>query len=223
MKILVIAPHPDDELLGVGGTLLKKKEEGHELGWLIMSKMKEKHGWEKERIEIRSNEILKVTKELNINNENLFQLDFATTKLDKYPFSEIVNEVSKTIKYFRPEIIFIPHFGDIHSDHRISFNAISACSKWFRYPSIKYIYSYETISETEYNLIKTNNFSPNYFIDITNYMDQKIKLLSIYKSEISKPPFPRSFEVIEALATFRGSQSGFKFAEAFTLLKGIEN
>ena len=222
MKILVIAPHPDDELLGVGGTLLKKKDEGNEIGWLIMSKMYEKFGWDRNKIITRKDEIKNVRMGLGISENNLFELDFPTTKLDEYPVSEIVTEVSKIFKEFKPEILFIPHYGDIHSDHRVTFDIVSSCTKWFRHKTIKYIYCYETISETDYNLNPTKHFAPNYFVDISNYINQKIDLCSIYHSEISSAPFPRSFDVIKALSIYRGSQSGFKFAEAFTLLKGIE-
>ena len=222
MKSLVIAPHPDDELLGLGGTLLKKKDQGNVIGWLIMTTMDEKNGWNKDQIDTRSQEINSVRIGLGINNTKLYQLNFPTTKLDQIPISKIISKVKYVFNEFEPDEIFIPHFGDIHTDHKITFEIAASCSKWFRNKSIKRIYSYETISETEYNIKPNNNFNPNYFIDITQYMEEKLRLVNIYKSEIQKCPFPRSNEVIMALATYRGSQAGCRYAESLNLVKGIE-
>ncbi len=222
MKTLVIAPHPDDELLAAGGTLLKRAKNGNEIGWLIMTRMEEKFGWNKERIELRNQEIDTVRIKLGINQKNLFQLPFPTTKLDEFPLSEIISHVSSIFKIFRPEELFIPHYGDIHTDHRITFDVAASCSKWFRNKSVRNIYCYETISESEYNLISNKTFFPNYFVDITDFYDQKIDILNTYESEISQAPFPRSEKVLEALSIYRGSQCGYNYAEAFNMIKGID-
>ena len=222
MKILVIAPHPDDELIGIGGTLLKRNDQGNEIGWLIMTEMSVKDGWTPEQIDIRKEEINSVRKGLGIKEANLFNLKFSTTKLDQYPTSTLVKEVNSVFHKFQPTEIFLPHFGDIHTDHKITFQIGASCSKWFRNGSVKRIFSYETISETEYNLELSKTFIPNYFSDISNYIDKKINLLNTYKSEIQKPPFPRSSEVIKALAIFRGSQAGCSYAESFNLIKAID-
>ena len=113
----------------------------------------------------------------------------------------------------------IPHRGDVHSDHRIVFDAVTACTKWFRYPSVQRVLAYETVSETEFGLSKEQAFSPNYFVDISRFLTEKLRLMQIYESEISKPPFPRSVEVVKALAIWRGATSGYDAAEAFELLK----
>ena len=222
MKILVISPHPDDELIGIGGTLLKRKVEGNEIGWLIMTEMSEKDGWNPKQIDIRQKEINSVRKGLEIKEHNLFKLKFTTTKLDQYPIASIIKEVNSVFKKFQPSEIFLPHFGDIHTDHKITFQVGASCSKWFRNKSIRRIFSYETISETEYNLELNKTFTPNYFSDISDYIDKKINLLNTYKSEIQKPPFPRSNEVIKSLAIYRGSQAGCKYAESFNLIKAID-
>ena len=161
-------------------------------------------------------------KALGIKQINLFKLKFSTTKLDQYPTARIVKEVNSVLQKFQPTEIFLPHFGDIHTDHKITFEVGASCSKWFRNKSIKRIFSYETISETEYNLEFNKTFIPNYFSDISDYIDEKINLLNTYKSEMHKPPFPRSKEVIKALAILRGSQAGCNYAESFNLLKAID-
>ena len=217
-KVLVIAPHPDDELLGCGGTLLRRKSEGAILGWVIMTKISEDTGWSKNNVQERENEIEEVRKGLGIQPEHLFQLGFPTTKLDTFPMGELIAKVSEVFQTFQPEEVFIPHQGDVHSDHRITFEAVSACTKWFRYPSVKRVLSYETLSETEFSLDSGKAFHPNVFVDISQYIEQKLELLNIYSSELGEFPFPRSETAIRALAQFRGSSSGFESAEGFELL-----
>jgi LmbE family N-acetylglucosaminyl deacetylase len=131
---------------------------------------------------------------------------------------ELIAKVSKVFQIFQPEEVFIPHQGDVHSDHRITFEAVSACSKWFRYPSVKRVLAYETLSETEFSLDSSKAFQPNVFVDISQHLEQKLALLRIYASEIGEFPYPRSEVAVRALAQFRGSSSGFESAEGFELL-----
>ena len=222
MKILVIAPHPDDELLGCGGTLLRRKSEGAILGWVIMTKISEDTGWSKNSVQERENEIEQVQKGLGVQPEHLFQLGFPTTKLDTFPMGELIAKVSEVFQIFQPEEVFIPHQGDVHSDHRITFEAVSACTKWFRYPSVKRVLTYETLSETEFSLDYSKAFQPNVFVDISSYLEQKLELLNIYGSEIDDFPFPRSETAIRALAQLRGSNSGFENAEGFRTLMELQ-
>ena len=118
----------------------------------------------------------------------------------------------------KPEIIYIPYINDVHTDHQITAKVIQACIKWFRIPSIKKVLMYETISETDFNFLSLDNFKPNTFVDISNFIKEKNKILNIYKSEIGKHPFPRNIEAIRSLAILRGIQSGYKFAESFQLV-----
>ena len=214
MRTLVIAPHPDDETLGVGGTLLRRKSEGAKTAWLIMTQMDQIEDTKSQK---RKNEVLKVSEIFGF--DKIYQLGFPTTKLDQIPMFELVNGISKVVNEFQPTEIFLPHPSDIHSDHKITFQAASSCTKWFRFPSIKRILAYETLSETDFGLSRENNFHPNYYVDIEKYLDQKIIAMRTYQSEISSFPFPRSVESIRSLSSLRGSSSGFKAAEAFELLK----
>ena len=219
MKTLVVAPHPDDETLGCGGTLLRRKAEGGTIGWLLMTELSKNWGWSDQRISQRADEIDQVRKILGIREEHVYQLGFPTTRLDTIPMADLVTSISEAFKSFEPEELFLPHSGDIHSDHRITFEAASACSKWFRYPSLKRILTYETLSETDFGLVSSQVFRPNIFINIEPYFSDKLKLLDIYSSELAEFPFPRSHEAITALAKFRGASSGFKESEAFELLR----
>jgi len=218
VRIIIIAPHPDDELLGPGGTLLRRKSEGAILGWVIMTKISEETGWSKNSVQERENEIEQVRKGLGVQTEHLFQLGLPTTKLDIFPMVELIDKVSEVFQIFQPEEVLVPHSGDVHSDHRITFEVVSACTKWFRYPSVKRVLAYETISETEFRLDSSKSFQPNVFVDISAFLEQKIELLKIYSSELGEFPFPRSDTAIQALAKFRGSCSGFENAEGFELL-----
>jgi N-acetylglucosamine malate deacetylase 1 len=219
-KILVVAPHPDDETLGCGGTILRHKYDNDEVHWLIITGITEKDGFSKEKIVTRDSEIEQVSRIYNFNSTT--RLEFPTTKLDEVPMSQLVNSISNVVNSIKPTIIYLPYRGDIHTDHKYVFDAMIACTKWFRYNSIKRILSYETLSETEFGINPDNNFfRPNVFVNIKDFLEKKVEIMKIYESEISEFPFPRSIEAIEALAKYRGIMAGVQYAEAFMLLKEI--
>ena len=217
MNCLVVSPHPDDEVLGVGGTLLRRKNEGQSLGWLIVTSIDARGGWSDEQISIRKIEVQRISQLFSF--AEVFELGIPTTQLDVIPMKELVGAISKVFESFQPNEVFVPHWGDVHSDHQVVFRAVASSSKWFRNPSINRILAYETPSETEFGLKPNESFIPNVFIDISLYLNKKIDALRIYESELGQHPFPRSEESIRALATIRGASSGFDFAEAFQLLR----
>ncbi len=217
MKTIVIAPHPDDEVLGVGGTLLRRKAEGAKVAWLIVTAISVETGWKAEKVKQRADEIHRVTELFGF--DEVFTLNFPTTQLDRLPMSDLVVGVSNAIKSFEPEEVFVPHPSDVHTDHRIVFDAVAGCTKWFRYPSVKRVLAYETLSETDFGLCKNQGFHPNVFIDIAPFLEDKLRAMDIYASELGAFPFPRSLQAIQALATLRGAASGFMAAEAFELLR----
>lgn len=220
-KVLVFAVHPDDETLGCGGTLLKHKEFGNEIHWVIGTESRIENGFSQSFIKKREKEIKKVNKYYGFSS--LTRLGFSTTKMDQYDTSVIVNKISDTFLKIKPDIIYLPFKSDVHSDHRIFFNAAYSCTKSFRYPFIKKIYMMETLSETEFSpSTKEDSFIPNTFVDISKFIDKKIEIMKIFESEIKNHPFPRSTKNIKALATFRGAISNCEFAESFILLKEIK-
>ena len=220
-KILIIAAHPDDEILGVGGTLLKHKKNGDILAWLIITVVSEDQGYSSEKVHSRKMEILKVAELFAI--DEVFELGYLTMKLSSSSLIKMVPEISRIFNKVQPEVIYTMNRSDAHSDHRVIFDAVSACTKAFRYPYIKKVLMYECISETEFApAIPERVFQPNYFVDISNYLDKKNEIMQVYQSELGEHPFPRSNKNIEALATFRGATVGVKFAEAFQLLKFID-
>jgi len=220
MKTLVVAPHPDDELLGCGGTLLRRVAEGGTVAWLLMTTVTEETGWAVECIHQRASEIDQVREGLKIASNHFYSLGFPTTELDSVPMSLLVQRISQVFSDFQPEEILLPYPGDVHSDHRVTFEAASACTKWFRYPSIKRVLTYDTPSETDFGVDpRDSGFKPNVFVDIGVQLERKIELMKIYASEMGEFPFPRSEEVLRVLAKLRGSQAGFEAAEAFMLLR----
>ena len=217
MNTMVIAPHPDDEVLGVGGTLLRRKSEGAKISWVIVTSMTSEFGWCSDNIKKRSDEIGLISKLFGF--DSVYELNFPTTRLDQVAMCDLVAAISNAFNSFEPEEIFLPHPSDVHTDHKIVFEAASSCAKWFRHPSVKRILTYETVSETDFGLVQNQSFCPNVFIDIQPFLKGKLGAMDIYKSEMGNAPFPRSAEVIQALATIRGAASGFEAAEAFELLR----
>ena len=215
-KILVVAVHPDDETLGCGGSLLKHKANSDEINWLICTTIDKNENY----YQNREKEINKVSKLYGFNS--VHNLRLKTMRTDEYSISKLIEKISKVINKVKPNIIYLPFKGDVHSDHRRIFEASYSCTKSFRYPFIKKIYMMETLSETEFApSTKEDSFIPNTFVDISKHMDKKIQLMQIYKNEIGKHPFPRSERNIRALGTLRGATCGYEYAESFMLLKQI--
>jgi LmbE family N-acetylglucosaminyl deacetylase len=218
--ILAIAPHPDDETLGCGGTLIKHISAGDRVHWLIFTKMGVEQGFTQERIRSRDKEIGRVARAYGFTG--VHRLDFPAMMLDVIPKMDLVSALGNVITIISPEVIYLPYRYDVHSDHTAVFDAAASCSKSFRYPTIRSVRAYETLSETEFGIRPDNaGFRPNLFIDITDQLNKKIKIMRLYASEISALPFPRSVGALRAQAQLRGSQGGSLAAEAFMILKEI--
>jgi LmbE family N-acetylglucosaminyl deacetylase len=221
-KILVISPHADDEVLGCGGTLLRCAKHHLETAWLLVTSVSTSNGFSKEHAEIRSKEISTVKNLLGISR--IFEIGLKPTSLNSNCLQLLISHFERVVNDFRPTTVYLPFRGDIHSDHRIIFEAFMPFAKSFRYPFIKKILMYETVSETDLgsNLLQ-EHFKPNLFTEITEFIDRKIQMMRIYDSEFGDHPFPRSEDSITSLAKLRGSQAGVKFAEAFQILKIVES
>lgn len=219
MKSLIVAPHPDDETLGAGGTILHRKKNGHDTAWLIMTETSVDEGWSIDFVNQRQTEIKKVAATLGFNE--VYQLHFPTTKLDEIPLPELISATTEVLNKFIPDEIFLPHFSDVHSDHRRTYETVISSTKWFRASSLKRLLAYETLSETGLDPYSNGLFNPNYFVNIEKELSGKIDAMNVYKSEMGKFPFPRSEEAIVALAQYRGSAVGFKASEAFQLIREV--
>lgn len=220
-KVIVISAHPDDETLGVGGTLLRHKSKGDEIFWLIVTSVSTDFGFSAERVESRQNEIEAVTNAFGF--KKVFQMGYPTMSLSSSSLKTLIPEISMIFTEVEPEIIYTLNRSDAHSDHRFLFDAVAACTKSFRYPYIKQVLMYECISETEFApCLPERVFMPNYFVDITDYLQEKIRILRIFDSELGDHPFPRSIKNVEALSIYRGASVGVEHAEAFQIIKFID-
>jgi LmbE family N-acetylglucosaminyl deacetylase len=220
-NIIVISAHPDDEVIGAGGTLLKHAANGDNVHWLIITNVFEQDGFSRERVESRQLEIAEVAEKMGF--VSTYKLDYPTMQLHSGTIIDMVPKISAIFTKVKPEVIYVMNRSDAHSDHRIVFDAVAACTKSFRYPFIKKVLMYECLSETEFApALPEKAFVPNYFVDITSYMQKKLDVTKIYASELSAHPFPRSLDNISALAHFRGASVGVQYAEAFQLIKYID-
>ena len=221
MKILVVSAHADDEILGVGGSLLNHKNNYDELNWLIITKPHKDMGYSSRYILDRKKQINHVKKAIGF--KNTFELNYITSTLSRNNLKDLIPDISEIFNKVKPERVYVVNRSDSHSDHRMVFDSVLACTKSFRADYLKEVWMYECLSETETApAIHENIFIPNAYIDISEYLDGKIKLMNIYTSEVAPHPFPRSEENIRSLAILRGSTAGVKFAEAFQIIKRIE-
>ena len=217
MRSIAIAPHPDDEVLGVGGTLLRRKAEGGTLAWVIVTGISEKTGWSAETVNRRAKEISEISRLFDF--DEVHNLAFPAAQLDQVRKGDLIAAISSVFNSFQPDEVFLPHPSDVHSDHRVVFDAVASSTKWFRHPSIKRVLAYETLSETDFGLTPGSAFRPNFFVNIEGYMEEKLRAMQIYCSELGAHPFPRSLEAIKSLAMLRGATAGYMAAEAFELLR----
>ncbi len=218
-KILVIAPHPDDEILGVGGTIAKFAFEGKDIYVLICTKGYPPD-FDMELVEVGREEAKKAHQFLGVK-ETIF-LDFPAANLDKVSHKEINNKLVEILEYIKPNMVFIPFGGDLHIDHQKIFHSSLVALRPINSFKVEKIYIYETLSETNWNApYLISNFIPNVYVDISEYLDKKEEAMKIYKSQLKEFPHERSLESIKALAMLRGSTIGVKAAEAFILIREV--
>jgi LmbE family N-acetylglucosaminyl deacetylase len=171
-KVLVVAPHADDETLGCGGTLLKHFDEGDEIYWLLVTDMSLESGFLQAQIETRELEISKVIELYGF--KETYRLGFPPAALEAVPMKDIVQAMSSVVDKLHPEIIYSVFRNDVHSDHSVVSDAVMAATKSFRYPSVKRILVFETLSETEFSLrVDGEYFRPNVFVNIDKYLAKK--------------------------------------------------
>lgn len=218
--VLVVAPHPDDETLGCGGTLLKHKDQGDNIHWMIVTGMKEEYGFPAARVMQREQEIGVVSESYPFDSVEM--LGYPPARLHPAMLNEMVDQISRIFRRIKPHVLYLPYPGDAHTDHRVVFDAAVACTKWFRHPYVKRVLVYETLSETDFGMRpEDNGFRPNVFVDISGYLGKKLEIMETFASEMADFPFPRSRKAIESLAALRGAAAGVDAAEAFMLVKEI--
>lgn len=215
MRVVVIAPHNDDEILGVGGTMLKLVKQGHEV---IVCEVTAGDS---------DNEMVRLQKREAVESHELIGvkthfMDLPVVGLREMKTTELNDAFQRTMRKLNPDIVFIPHKGDMHIDHRMTIEAVMVALRPVTFPDLKAIYAYETLSETEWNTPSLDNvFVPTMFVDITDEIDMKLEAMKCHNSQLCNYPHPRSLESIRALAMQRGSTVCKEYAEAFVVIREI--
>lgn len=217
MRILVIAPHPDDEVLGCGGAIAKHASGGDEV-YLCIATKAYPPDWTEDEIRGRREEVLRVNEILGI--KKTYFLDFPTVKLDTIPHKELSEAITQVVDGVQPEVVYIPHRADVNKDHGLVFDAAMVAVRPRPGAAVKKVLCYETLSETEWAAPSVENaFIPNVYVDLSETLEIKFKAMSEYRSELKEYPHPRSLEAISSLAKLRGSTIGVEAAEAFMLIR----
>lgn len=220
MKVLVIAPHPDDEVLGVGGTIAKRVKQGHEVYICVVTKgfapLFEEAFIEQGRCEAKEAHHLLGVK------ETIF-LDFPAVMLETVPRYEMNGKIADVIARIQPDEVYIPHRGDMQIDHQMVVDAAMVGLRPKYAHVVKRIYAYETLSETGWNIPNVQNeFIPMVYEDITDTLTNKIEAMNCFQSQLSQFPNARSIGAIEALAKYRGATVNVEAAEAFSLIREMK-
>lgn len=210
MRILVISAHPDDEVLGMGGTIKKLAKKGNIIHLCVVSEGASAQYMDKKMIEVRRKACMQSSKLLGIKKIDF--LNFSDMKLDSIPQIEINKKIEEIISKFKPEIVFTTPNNDVNKDHQVVHECtLVACRQYVS--KVKKIIAYEIPGS------RVEQFHPNTYYDIGKEMDTKIKAFKYYKSEIESYPHPRSIEFLKILSKFRGVEAGVELAEGFELIR----
>lgn len=224
-KILVVAAHPDDEVLGCGGTIAKEVSLGNEVSVLILGDgetSRNQEGNVEEKLEQKENSAQKACDILGV--KDLFLEKLPDNKFDFIPLLDIVKIVEKYVEIVKPDIIFTHHDGDLNVDHQLTFKAVLTASRPQPNCQVKNIFSFEVLSSTEWQAKESHlMFCPNYYNNVTDFFNKKLEALAAYEQELREYPHPRSKEGVEILAKYRGIETGFNFAEAFKIIRKLRD
>ena len=223
-KVLVIAAHPDVELLGVGGTIRKLADQGIICRAVIIGEGITSRSNARSEADAQDLVNLKEDARKAANIVGYETIDFCElpdNRLDGMDLLDVIKIIGKYVDQYKPDTIFTHHHGDLNIDHRIVCEAvITACRPVGDY-EVERIYAFETPSSTEWNYTYTDPFVPNLYIDVTETLEAKVEGMKCYRSESTTFPHPRSAEALRALGTLRGSNVGMKKAEAFMILREV--
>jgi len=222
-NILIIAAHPDDEILGCGGTIAKLAKNNNIyaliLGEGITSRSSDNS---EEKLKKLKEDAKKAQKILGI--ENSYFERFPDNSFDSIPLLKIVKKIEEYLNKINPDVIFTHHHSDLNIDHRITFQAVFTCCRpqpSFHHPDI---YCFEIPSSTDWQILTGEAmFKPNIFIDISETIDQKLKALENYKSEMRDYPHTRSLKGVKIMAQNWGRKVGKNFIEAFELVRSVKD
>lgn len=220
-RVLILSVHPDDETLGCGGTILRHRANGDEVHWAIVTQP-HAPAWSEDIISRKLEEVDEVAAAYGM--ASVRRLGFPTVQLDTVPQGDLIDSIREATDTVRPQIVYTVHAGDVHTDHFAAFTAALSVAKTFymRKHGIERILSFETLSSTEAAPPQAYRaFVPNVFVDVSPYMDEKIRIMRIFESESQDDLFPRGSSAIRALGRYRGASIGTEYAEAFVLVREV--
>jgi len=223
-KILVVVAHPDDEVLGCGGTIARLTSEGNCVYTLILGEGVTSRD-RKRDLAKRENEIVELKEKAEDANKilgvkKIYTYDFPDNRFDTVSLLDIIKTIEKIKKDIKPDIVFTHHYGDLNIDHQITFKAVMTAFRPTKDESVKEIYSFEIPSSTEWNAPSSlTYFMPDYFVDVSKSLKVKINALKEYETELRDFPHPRSLKAVELNAKLWGAKMGFEAAEAFKTIR----
>lgn len=217
--VLVIAPHPDDEVLGAGGTMLRHLAGGDAVHIAICTRGREER-FGKQQVETVQAEARKAHEFLGITGSHF--LDLPAAELDTVPGADINAALAGVFNTVKPDVLYIPHIGDVHRDHQLLVQAAMVCARPVGEHYPRRILAYETVSETDWFLAPTTPaFVPNVFVDISNFIAKKLEACVIYASQIRPAPDQRSLDSLRALSVTRGHAMSLMNAEGFVMMREL--
>ncbi len=220
-KILVVAAHPDDEILGAGGTILKHAADGDEVNILILGDG-ESSRVSGVNIARREKQAKRAAKELGV--KRLILEKFPDNQFDSVPLLEVIKKIEKALEEIRPAVVYTHCLYDLNIDHQVTFRATLTACRPKPNSFIKKILSFEIPSSTEWQIKDTSHaFCPTEYVNITEFINRKMEILKIYKHELNPYPHPRSVKSVRLLAQYRGTQVVCQYAEAFQIIRCLQD
>lgn len=220
-SILVVASHPDDEVLGCGGTIAKHVLAGDHVAIVFMTNGESsRDSAVLDNITSRSKDCEEALKVLGI--KSVMNFDFPDNMMDQVPLLRVTKSVEAALDKFKPSIVYTHFSEDLNVDHRITHQAVMTACRPQSWSSVKSIFCFEVLSATEWNSYTKSKFNPNKFVDVSDVWPTKLSALEKYSKELRPFPHSRSIETIEALSIYRGATVGLKKAEAFQIERIIE-
>jgi N-acetylglucosamine malate deacetylase 1 len=218
-RVLIVAPHPDDETLGAGGTAAKLASQGHEVSVLVVSGHLPPL-YSREAYDTTVSEARAALGILGINRIQF--LEIPATFVSEEPTHSLNGRIERAVAEFEPQVVLCC-YPDRHVDHRVIFDSVLVATRPVGAGrGVQLLAAYETLSETHWNAPHIEpNFVPNWVVDITSTIELKLRATACYASQIPPFPGPRSLEAVESLAKFRGTQAGFAFGEAFHVIRMV--